>query len=140
MTDIQHQGTCLCGAVTLRFTGPAAAGVCHCTTCRRWSGGPMMAVEASGEVAIDGEEHVGVYVSSDWAERGFCTRCGTHLFYRLRSGDLHAVPVGLLPDRPDWHFEQQIFIDQKPQWYEFANQTRNLTGEQVFAMFAPPAD
>lgn len=100
----------------------------------------MMAVESHSGLNLTGEEHVSVFVSSDWAERGFCSRCGTHLFYRLRSGELHGVPVSLLDERPDWHFEQQIFVDEQPSWYAFANSTRDLTGEEVFAMFQPPAD
>jgi hypothetical protein len=33
----------------------------------------------------------------------------------------------------------QIFIDEKPAYYTFANQTKTMTGAEVFAMFAPPA-
>jgi hypothetical protein len=140
MTDMEHRGSCMCGAVRLSFRGGRGVGACHCTLCRKWSGGPMLAVESHGRVDIEGEEHVTVFASSDWAERGFCSRCGTHLFYRLRSGELYAMPVGMLQDGPDWIFEQQVFIDEKPAWYAFVNETRNLTGEQVFAAFAPPSD
>jgi hypothetical protein len=36
-------------------------------------------------------------------------------------------------------FDHQIFIDRKPDWYAFANDTRNLTGEQVFAEHGAPS-
>ncbi len=32
----------------------------------------------------------------------------------------------------------QIFIDEKPAYYDFANKTHNMTGAEVFAAFAPP--
>jgi hypothetical protein len=108
---------------------------CHCSMCRTWSGGPLLAVECAAGVRIEGEEYVTVYPSSDWAERGFCRRCGTHLFYRLKEGPHYAVPVGLVDGGQPWQLAQQIFIDEKPAYYAFANRTRDLTGPQVFAQF-----
>ena len=31
--------------------------------------------------------------------------------------------------------DNQIFIDEKPDFYSFANETTTLTGEEVFAQF-----
>ncbi len=31
-------------------------------------------------------ETLAVFGSSDFAERGFCTRCGTHIFHRPKDG------------------------------------------------------
>jgi len=31
-----------------------------------------------------------------------------------------------------WPFELQVFIDEKPENYAFANATREMTGEEVF--------
>jgi len=45
------------------------------------------------------------------------------------------VPVGLLDGYDDWQFDSQIFVESRPAYYCFANQTRELTGEQVFAEF-----
>ena len=38
---------------------------------------------------------------------------------------------------PGLRFKSQIFIDEKPDWYTFANETENMTGAEVFAMYAP---
>ena len=43
-------------------------------------------------------------------------------------------------DRSGYTFTRQIFIDDKPPYYEFANKTHNMTGAEVFAAFAPPTD
>ena len=47
MTAHNHaRGTCLCGAVTVSVSQPAASvGACHCRMCRKWGGGPLLAVE-----------------------------------------------------------------------------------------------
>ncbi len=136
-TDTRRHGACLCGAVRISATTKGNhVGACHCTMCRKWGGGPLLAAECSGEADIEGGENVTVYGSSEWAERGFCRRCGTHLFYRLREGVHYAIPVGLFDGDHEWVLAEQIFIDQKPACYSFAEKTRNLTGEQVFAQYS----
>ncbi len=37
-------------------------------------------------------------------------------------------------------FDKQIFIDEKPSFYCFANETNKMTGAEVFAKYAPPAE
>lgn len=140
MSDsIEVSGQCLCGAVHLKARlEKLEVDACHCDMCRRWSGGPMLAVSAGDSVSLEGEDHVSVYGSSDWAERGFCKRCGTHLFYRLKGEPHYALPVGLLDDGPDWDFKAEIYIDEKPDFYAFANETRQMTGKEVLEEFGRP--
>lgn len=133
--EMNQGGTCLCGNVSLSAKPKSRhVGACHCAMCRKWGGGPLLVVDCEA-LTIEGDEHVGVYSSSDWAERGFCKACGTHLFYRLKEGGLYAVPVGVFDGDNDWELVQQVFIDSKPDYYSFAEQTRNLTGEELFAQF-----
>jgi len=130
---------CLCGAVTVAVAVEKASfDACHCSMCRRWGGGPLLAVGAQGGVSFEGEENIGVYSSSDWAERGFCKHCGTHLFYRLKEGGHYALPLGLIEGEVPWSFTEQIFIDEKPAWYEFSNETHNMTGAEVFEKYGAP--
>jgi hypothetical protein len=105
--------------------------------CQRWGGGPLLAVHCGSEVVITGLPNVTVFQSSEWAERGFCASCGTHLYYRLRAANEYIVPVGLFRDGTQFRFDEQIFVDQKPSYYEFANSTARLTEAEVFAKYAP---
>jgi len=132
-------GQCLCGTVKISGEFKAAhVGACHCDMCRRWAGGPFMVVESAGELQLDGGAAIGRYASSDWAERGFCNNCGSVLFYRLTGNNTHFVSTGLFADQSNLALDHQTFIDEKPPWYSFANKTRDLTGEELFAAFAPP--
>ncbi len=136
-SGIKHHGSCLCGAVqVIAETKNNSIGACHCSMCRKWSGGPFFAVECESDVAISGTEHVSTFSSSEWAERGFCRECGTHLFYRLKHEGHYAIPVGLFDGDDEWSFEEQIFIDEKPSFYSFAEKTKDLTGEEVFAQYS----
>lgn len=129
------KGSCLCGAVSITAQTHTAINACHCGMCQRWGGGPLLSVHCGSDVQIDGADHVSVFKSSDWAERGFCARCGTHLYYRLIPANDYAVPVGLFQDGTAFRFDEQIFIDKKPPYYHFADQTRTLTEAEVFAKF-----
>ena len=133
---VERRGHCLCGEVTITArSSDTHVGACHCKMCRRWGGGPFMEIDCGADVDISGEENVSVFNSSEWAERGFCRRCGTHLFYRLKESRQHMIPVGFFEGDEGLSFEGQVFIDEKPHYYEFANKTKNLTGAEVFALF-----
>lgn len=86
----------------------------------------------------EGQQNITVYNSSDWAERGFCSRCGSHLFYRLKESGEYYMPVGLFDSMDHFSFDHQVFIDEKPDFYRFANKTEELTGDEVFARYTPP--
>lgn len=142
MTEkLKVQGQCLCGSVTVHAQIAAPnVDVCHCDMCRTWGGGPLMGVSVASveDVVMDGEADVTVFSSSEWAERGFCKRCGTHLFYRLKDGTFYDIPAGLIDVPDDSKLKSQIFIDRKPAFYNFAEATENMTEAEVFAKFAPP--
>ena len=142
MTESQEfHASCLCGAVKLtaaQFVGDL--GACHCNTCRKWGGGPFLAVACGTDVQLDGEENVTAYDSSAWAQRGFCKHCGTHLFYRLKEDSQYVVPIGLFDNYPQVSFDNQIFIDEKPEYYAFANQTTLMTGAEFAAKYGSSAD
>ena len=130
------QGHCLCGAVTLTTPTQAHMSACHCGMCRRWGGGPLLAVHCGADVTVTGTDHVEVYRSSDWAERAFCRRCGTHLYYHLLPMNEYVLPAGLFGDQP-FDFHLQIYVDHKPAAYDFANRTAMMTEAEVIAKFMP---
>lgn len=119
---VERTGSCLCGAVHFT-TQPVAnhVGACHCAMCRKWGGGPFMELNCGSAIQFENEEAISVFGSSDWAERGFCRNCGSHLFYRLKETGEHMVPVGLFNNDEGLVFEQQVFIDEKPAYYDLAN-------------------
>ena len=130
-------GHCLCGAVNLTSPKVREIGVCHCGFCRRWGGGPLLAVHCGTDVQFEGSEHIAVYSSSEWAQRAFCSKCGTHLYYKLLASGEYFVPAGVF-ESTDFELVSQIYIDNKPSYYEFSNKTPMLTEQQVIEQFSPP--
>ena len=99
--------------------------------------GPMFALHCKGPVAFEGAEHIIRYKTSHWAERGFCGACGSSHYYHLPPAGEYMVSPCARDDRSGLKFTRQVFIDEKRDWYAFANETRNMTGAELFAMFAP---
>ena len=126
-------GKCLCGAVSITLTGMAKeVDVCHCEMCRR-TYGSFAAMVAGAEFSVAGEEHVGTYKSSDWAERSFCKNCGSALWYRFTPTDFYSFAAGHFELPEGLPIKQQIFVEEKPDWYDLAQESPMKTGEEVIA-------
>jgi hypothetical protein len=136
---MSKSGGCLCGAV--RFTAGEVETdhhACHCGMCRRWSGGSALFAATAHGVTFESTASLGRYVSSDWAERGFCTTCGTTLFYFLRPTSMYAMCVGAFDDPSSFKLVREIFIDRKPAGYAFAGDHERWTEAETFARLTPP--
>jgi hypothetical protein len=132
-----YTGRCLCGGVTFTVEdADARVNACHCGMCRRWCGGPFFAVRSRG-VRFAGEDAVGRFASSDWAERGFCTRCGSALFYYLKPSGTHMLSLGVFDDPTPFRLAREIFIDRKPGCYALAGEHPRWTEAETFARLAP---
>lgn len=136
-------GGCLCGAVTYTLSNePTEVGACHCNMCRKWSGGIYIGLEVKADaVDIEGADNLTSYASSEWAERAFCKICGSSVYYRVTAPGPHAgtyhFGAGTVDDLGDAAMTGELFIDNKPKGYSFAEKTHQMTTEEVMALFAP---
>lgn len=138
---MEKTGGCMCGAV--RFAArdvPDHYGACHCEMCRRWTGSALVAATVPhAGIAWQGEAHIRTLQSSDWAERGWCQRCGTGLFYHVTmAGPMAAnyeIPVGLFDDTEGMALTGEIYIDHKLPGMGFAGEHERLTRAEVMAKF-----
>lgn len=134
--NMEHlKGRCLCGGVTVQL--PVAmddVGVCHCATCLQWSSGPWMSLQAPGST-ISGAD-LTVYRSSAFAERGFCRRCGTHIFHRPQDGPELVISAGLFQSA-DLHIEREIFFDAKPAFYRFVADSEKRSSASMAQEWLP---
>jgi hypothetical protein len=129
------EGHCLCGGVRVVLPAPVSdVGACHCDRCRRWGSGPWLALQVPGAV-ISGDT-LTIYRSSMFAERGFCRRCGTHIFHRPQDGPELAVSSGLFPS-DHLHIAREIFSDSKPPFYRFVADSEKRTGASMAQEWLP---
>ena len=129
-------GSCLCGAVSYACEAELdRAHACHCSMCQK-TGGVTLSVKCTSPITFEGEDCLRIYKSSDWGERLFCSKCGSSLAWRMQDGSMAFVSTGTLDDVSKVKFDSQIFIDEKPAYYSFAEKTHNMTGAEVMAGFA----
>ena len=141
MTVKRLQAKCLCGGIRIDADFETTkVGVCHCDVCRRWAGGPFMALEGAQNVVLAGTDFLSTYESSSWGERGFCRKCGSALFFRTKDQSFYGIAAMAFDELTDAELADQIFIDSKPAWYAFANDTKTLTGAEFLAQFTPDQD
>ena len=116
-------GECLCGAVRYEVRGPLRPVVmCHCTQCRRMTGHYMAATAARlGDFRLLSQSRLGWYASSAEARRGFCTRCGSTLFWQGTGRDYISIAAGTLEDSSGLTTAAHIFTADKGAYYEIAD-------------------
>jgi hypothetical protein len=119
---MSHEGSCLCGAVKLEVARielqPEA---CHCTMCRKHTGHFLVGVNVKRkDLTIRGEDKVGWYRSSQEVRRGFCTVCGSTLFWdALKEGyDYISIAMGLFDKPTGLRLRGHIFVADKGDYYD----------------------
>jgi hypothetical protein len=104
--------------------------------CRRWSGGVFMAVSVGDTLKVSDESGaLGRYDSSPWGARCFCKTCGSTLFWQTQDGKMAVVSAQAFDDPGQFELASEIFIDDQPGNYAFANKTTRMTGQEFIAQF-----
>jgi hypothetical protein len=117
------KGSCLCGAIRYRITGPVfRMSHCHCSMCRKGHGAAFGTYLNTAPEHFEferGEENVGRYTSSPGVIRSFCTVCGSTLqWYETRPGAAIGIAAGTLDDDPGLRADKHIYVASKAPWYE----------------------
>jgi hypothetical protein len=114
-------GRCLCGAVRYAFTPPSLfVAHCHCRWCREAHGAAFVTWVGIADDRFrlrDDEGLLRWYQSSEQSRRGFCSRCGTTLFFAstLCPGEIHATRASI-PGPVDREPQLHCFFDQHVAW------------------------
>lgn len=118
-----HRGRCECGRVTYEVDGPLdQVTVCHCSQCRRTSGHIWASIVAKdGTYRITSDDTLKWFASSDKAERGFCTECGSSLFYRMHERPELAIASGTLDQPTGLALKRHIFAGDKADYYDISD-------------------
>ena len=119
MSEHKNAGHCQCGAVTFETTGklrPVVA--CHCRECRRMTGN-FMAATASllSDFKLTNDAGLKWFRSSKRAKRGFCSQCGTNLFWQQDNSPTISITAGTMNDDVKLEFWGHIYVGEKADYY-----------------------
>ena len=114
------QGACLCGKVTFELKEPKVMVTCHCTRCQRWTGTGAATVVVADEknvVVKAGEGLLKHFKDGEFADRVFCSNCGSGLY---TGGKTLYVAAGVLKNvamKPAFHLQ----VAHKSPWDEIGD-------------------
>ncbi len=127
------EGHCLCGAVSITLDSPAQhVEICQCDMCRRW-GSAFYCAQSGDNPQVSGESSITEYRSSDWAERAFCSKCGSNLWFRFLPTGNRSFSAGLFDAAARHTIEKEIFVDERADWCRIHGDHPRQTGEEVIA-------
>ncbi len=120
---LDRTGGCLCGGVRYRVAGPLRPIIyCHCGQCRRTSGHFVAATAAAAnalQIVADGS--LAWFASSERAQRGFCRRCGSSLFWRPKDGNHVSIMAGTLDNSDGLEPVEHIHVGDRGDYYELTD-------------------
>lgn len=124
MTEKTYTGGCLCGAVRYEVEGPLhPVHACHCRQCRRQSGHFFAATGAPKEAltVVSGTAELRWYRASAHAARGFCSVCGSALFWQADEGGSVEILAGSMDEPNDLRLAAHYYVADKGGYYEIAD-------------------
>lgn len=112
-------GSCLCGRVAFTVSTPLEPpDACHCVQCRKQSGHCFASTNVPrSALTVSGGEHVAWYASSDRVRRGFCSTCGSTLFWDPLGRDWTSVAMGAFDGPTHTQLALHIFVAEKGDYY-----------------------
>lgn len=94
---------------------------CHCSQCRRQTGLHYAATEAAdADLTITGETLRWYHASPD-AGRGFCSTCGSALFWKREGSASTSIMAGALDQPSGLEAARHIYVADKPDFYEICD-------------------
>lgn len=140
VTDgVRVSGHCLCGGVSYHADGPIRDVIyCHCSQCRRQTGHVVAAsAVVRDKLHFDNEQSLQWYRSSSTAERGFCGRCGSTLFWRSETSKHIAIMAGSMSQPTGIRAVAHIFVEDKGDYYEIGDGLAQHNGHEHGIVFPP---
>ena len=117
-------GGCLCGAIRYEIHGPLRDVVnCHCSKCRRFHGnfGAYTSIRHEDLILIKQTSLKWYHSVTDETpdvQRGFCSECGSSLFWHPKGRETIAVAAGSLDEPTRLKTIGHIWLSQRSDFYE----------------------
>jgi hypothetical protein len=117
------KGSCLCRAVSFEVTGSLPGpDACHCTQCRKQSGHFFVSTDVPrSAVTIQGANSITWFHSSENVKRGFCSTCGSLLFWDPAGKDWLGIAMGTFDGPTDTRLRIHVHVAEKGDYYDIAD-------------------
>jgi hypothetical protein len=118
-----HKGSCLCGAVSFEVTGTLRPpDACHCSQCRKQSGHFWASTDVPrAALTIHGADNLTWFRSSEKVRRGFCSMCGSSLFWDPIKKDTIGIAMGAFDQPTGTRLGIHIYVAEKGDYYDIVD-------------------
>lgn len=145
MSEIKNldiTGACACGAVRFEAHGPMRPVIaCHCGTCRRTSGHYWASTQVYDKnFKLLEDRGLKWFESSDFAHRGFCSECGSSLFFKLNDTNRISIAGGALDLPTGLEAVEQICTEEAGDYYALDDTLPGHSGDHVSEQYQLPPD
>jgi hypothetical protein len=123
-------GRCLCGQVTWHYDGKVGRNlVCHCESCRRATSSAFGAFLAFDPAGLTWSGEITHFESSPRTFRGFCTNCGTRLYFISDNwpNEAHVHAATLLSSK-DYTPTTHVVWSERAAWTEHLDALPKIDG------------
>jgi hypothetical protein len=123
-----YRGSCLCGECAFEVAGPLRNIVaCHCTQCRKQTGHYLAATSARiADFRMLRDAPLRWYRASNTARRGFCSNCGSTLFWQADGRDEISIAAGSFDGPTGLTIEGHIYCADRGDYYAIPNEGYQL--------------
>ena len=130
MSEQTTTGGCLCGAVRYEVRGPLRDVInCHCSLCQRLYGSYGAHSKAKkAQISVTVSDGLRWYATSEVARRGFCSKCGSTLFWEPFEQDGTGIAAGSLDGPTGLKTIGHIFVGEKADFYEIRDDLPQFAG------------
>ena len=124
------KGHCYCGAIEILIKEYGNfVYTCHCDECRRLNSGPVLSIDPGPKENVEfvcAKEAITIY-NDGHVERGFCSVCGSTLFWHDPNDNHYCMNAELFDDIiKNASFELELFYAMKPEYYSFVGERKKL--------------
>lgn len=117
------KGSCHCGSVSFEVRGSLRDVIyCHCEQCRKQSGHFVAATRAEDRALnIKGADNLTWYEASADAKRGFCSNCGSLMFWKAHDSENTSIMAGSFDTPSGLKAGFHIYTRNKGDYYEICD-------------------
>ncbi|WP_170375541.1 GFA family protein [Ruegeria conchae] len=116
-------GSCLCGKVAFTIDGDLSPpSACHCGQCRKQSGHVWSSTWTHQDnLSFTASDTLRWFRASETARRGFCSECGSFLFWQHNEEDTISISMGALSEPTGLKLSKHIFVADKGDYYDISD-------------------
>ena len=127
---LEVRGGCYCGAVRFRASEVRPQlSECHCSMCRKQSGHRYAVAEGkTSRTVCEGADKITWFRASPEGARGFCSVCGSTLFWKSSEEDFCGILAAAIDEPNGLVLARHIFVESKGGYYEITDDLPQFEG------------